>query len=93
MKRLLPIVIALVVSTIGAAQEKRVLVVRAFTVAKGVELPYDMKLMQTQLVAELKVELGKDFSLTSEPPSAPEGTIYALDGIITGWRPGPIQLP
>ena len=88
MNRFLTIVIALVVSTLGAAQEKRVLVVQAFTVAKGVELPYDMKLMQTQLVAELKVELGKDFSVISEPPSAPEGAIYALDGTITGWRPG-----
>ncbi len=88
MKRLLPIVIALVVSTIGVAQEKRLLVVQAFTVANGVELPYDMKLMQTQLVAELKVELGKDFSITSDLPSAPQATIYTLDGTITGWRPG-----
>jgi hypothetical protein len=89
MKRILPIVIALVVSTIGvASQEKRVLVVQPFTVAKGIELPYDMKLMQTQLVAELKVELGKDFSVVSEAPSAPEGAIYALSGTISGWRPG-----
>ncbi len=88
MKRFLPIVLAFAVSTIGGAQEKRVLVVQPFTVAKGIDLPYDMKLMQTQLVAELKVELGKEFTVTSEPPSTPEGTIYALDGTITGWRPG-----
>jgi len=88
MKRFLTIVIALLVSTMGAAQDKRILVVQAFTVGKGVELPYDMKLMQTQLVAELKVELGKDFSVTGEPPSAHEGSIYSLDGTITGWRPG-----
>jgi hypothetical protein len=89
MKRILPIVIALAVSTIGvASQEKRVLIVHPFTVAKGIELPYDMKLMQTQLVAELKVELGKDFTVVTEAPSAAEGAIYSLDGTITGWRPG-----
>ncbi|HEU4937570.1 MAG TPA: DUF4410 domain-containing protein [Vicinamibacterales bacterium] len=88
MKRFLPIVIALVVSTIGlTAQEKPKLVVNAFTVAQGIELPYDMKLLQTQLVAELKVEL-KEYSVISEPPSPPEGTVYALNGVITGWRPG-----
>jgi Domain of unknown function (DUF4410) len=88
MKRFLPIVVALVVSTIGlTSQEKPKLVVNAFTVAQGIELPYDMKLLQTQLVAELKVEL-KDYSVISEPPSAPEGTVYALSGVITGWRPG-----
>jgi len=88
MKRFLPIVVALVVSTIGlTSQEKPKLVVNAFTVAQGIELPYDMKLLQTQLVAELKVEL-KDYSVISEPPSAPEGTVYALNGVISGWRPG-----
>jgi hypothetical protein len=89
MKRFLPIVIAFVVSAIGvASQEKPKLVVHAFTLAQGVELPYDLKLLQTQLVAELKVELGKDYNVISEPPSAPEGAVYALNGIITGWRPG-----
>ncbi len=92
MKRVLPIVIAFAVSTIGVAaqekQEKRPLVIQAFTVANGIELPYDMKLMQIQLIAELKVELGKEFSVMSEPPSTPEGEVYTLDGVITGWRPG-----
>jgi len=88
MKRFLPIVIALVVSTVGlASQEKPKLVVHAFTVAQGIELPYDMKLLQTQLVAELKVEL-KDYNVVNEPASAAEGTAYALNGTITGWRPG-----
>ncbi len=89
MRRFLPIVIAFVVSTIGlASQEKPKLVVHAFTVAQGVELPYDMKLLQTQLVAELKVELGKDFTVTSDSSGASEGAVYSLDGMITGWRPG-----
>ena len=89
MKRFLPIVIAFVVSAVSlASQEKPKLVVHAFTVAQSVELPYDMKLLQTQMVAELKVELGKDYNVISEPPSAPEGPFYGLHGVITGWRPG-----
>jgi len=88
MKRLLPIVIGLLVSALGlAAQEKPKLVIHAFTVAQGVELPYDMKLLQTQMVAELKVELGKEYNVLSDSPNAPEGA-YALDGVITAWHPG-----
>jgi hypothetical protein len=89
MKKCLLVVIGLAVSIMGlSSQGKRVLVVQAFTVATGVELPYDMKLMQTQLVAELKVELGKEFTIVGERPAAQDGALYALDGEITGWRPG-----
>ena len=89
MKKSLLLVIGVAVSTIGlSSQGKRVLVVQAFTVATGVELPYDMKLMQTQLVAELKVELGKEFTIVGEAPTARDGGLYTLDGEITGWRPG-----
>jgi hypothetical protein len=89
MKTFVPTVIAFVVSAIGlASQEKPKLVVHAFTVAQGIELPYDMKLLQTQLVAELKVELGKTYNVIGELPGAPEDAAYALHGIITGWRPG-----
>ena len=54
MKRLL-VVVGLTLSTIGLssqAKPKPMMVVNAFTTAEGVELPYDMKLIQTQLVAE-----------------------------------------
>ena len=89
MKKCLLLVVGLAVSTIGlSSQGKRVLVVQAFTVATGVELPYDMKLMQTQLVAELKVDLGKEFTIVGDTPTAPEGARYTLNGEITGWRPG-----
>jgi hypothetical protein len=89
MKKGLVVVIGLTVLTIGlSSQGKRVLVVKAFTVAPSVELPYDMKLMQTQLVAELKVELGKEFTIVTETPTAVESALYTLDGEITGWRPG-----
>ena len=89
MKRCVLVAVGLVLSTAGlATQGKPVLVVHAFTVASGVDLPYDMKLMQTQLVAELKVELGKEFTIVGETPTAPATSLYALDGEITGWRPG-----
>ena len=89
MKKCLLLIVGLVVGTIGlSSQAKRVLVVQAFTVGTGVELPYDIKLMQTQLVAELKVELAKEFTIVAEPPTAPEGALYTLGGEITGWRPG-----
>jgi hypothetical protein len=89
MKKFLAIVVVLVASHLGlSAQEKPQLVIHAFTVAPGVELPYDMKLLQAQMVAELKVELGKDYNVISDSPTASEGTGYALHGVITGWRPG-----
>ena len=88
MKKSLLLVVGLAVSTIGlSSQGKRVIVVQPFTVATGVELPYDMKLMQTQLVAELKVELGKEFTIVGDPTTTPEGALYTLSGEITGWRP------
>ena len=44
--------------------------------------------MQPQLVAEFKVMLGKEFDIAAEAPTTSPGTIYTLDGEITGWRPG-----
>ena len=70
------------------AQVKPVLVVQALTTASDVTLPYDMKLLQTQLVAELKVMLAKELDVVAESPSAPTGSVYALSGEITSWRPG-----
>jgi len=71
-----------------SAQSKSVIVVQPFTTASGVDLPYDMKQMQTQLVPEFKVMLGKEFDITTEVPAAPQGTIYMVDAQITAWRPG-----
>jgi len=43
--------LALIVSAAApSAQSKPVIVVQPFTTASGVDLPYDMKQMQTQLV-------------------------------------------
>jgi len=67
-------------------QGKPVIVVNPFTTAAGVELPYDMKLLQSQIVPELKVMLSKEFDVVADAPAT--GTIYTLDAEITGWRPG-----
>ena len=89
MKKCLLLTIGLALSAIAlSAQGKPVIVVQVFTTASGVDLPYDMKLMQTQLVPEFKVMLGKEFDIVAEPPTTPQGTVYTLDGEITGWRPG-----
>jgi Domain of unknown function (DUF4410) len=89
MKKHLLVVVALALSTVGLSSQGRpVIVVKAFTAAAGVALPYDLKMLQTQMVAELKVMLGKQFDIAGEAPAASQGAIYTLDGEITGWRPG-----
>ena len=89
MKRCLLFAIGLALSAVAlSSQGKPVIVVKAFTTASGVELPYDMKLMQTQLVPEFKVMLGKEFEIVTEPPTTLQATVYTLDAEITSWRPG-----
>ena len=83
------LIIGIVLASVSlSSQGKRVIVVQPFTVAAGVELPYDMKLLQPQLIADLKVQIGKEFDVVGEPPANPQGSVYTLDGEITGWRPG-----
>jgi hypothetical protein len=83
------LIAGLVLSTVGlSSQARRVIVVQPFTVAAGVELPYDMKQLQPQLVADLKVQIGKEFDIVAEAPTAPQDSVYTLSGEITGWRPG-----
>jgi hypothetical protein len=85
----LVLIVGLVISTISlSSQAKPVIVIQALTAAAGVELPYDLKLLQPQLVADLKVQLGKEFDFVAEAPATPPGTMYTLDTEITGWRPG-----
>ena len=71
-----------------SAQVKPVLAVQAFTTAPDVALPYDMKLLQTQLVAEFKVMLGKQFEIVADAPAASDGSVYSLNAEITSWRAG-----
>ena len=89
MKKCLLLSIGLGLSAVAlSSQGKPVLVVQAFTTASGVDLPYDMKLMQTQLVPEFKVMLGKEFDIVAEAPTTTPGMVYTLDAEITAWRPG-----
>jgi uncharacterized protein DUF4410 len=89
MKKSLLLTIGLILSAVAlSSQGKPIIVVKTFTTASGVNLPYDMKIMQTQLVPEFKVMLGKEFDIVTEPPATPQGTVYTLDAEITGWRAG-----
>jgi uncharacterized protein DUF4410 len=89
MKRPLLLLLTLTIAPSAvSAQVKPVLTVQAFTTAADVTLPYDMKLLQTQMVAELAVMLGKEFQVVAESPSTATESLYSLNGEITSWRPG-----
>ena len=75
-------------ATVISAQGRPTILVQPFTAAAGVEMPYDMKLMQAQLVPELRVMLGKQFDVVAEAPTTAQCTVYTLNGEITGWRAG-----
>ena len=87
LKRLLAVALA-IAPAIVSAQDKPTLVVNPFTTASGVELPYDLKQLHGQLVAELKVMVGKEFTVIAEAPANPAGKVFTLDGEIVAWRPG-----
>jgi len=89
MKRSLLVIVFLgLLSLYPSAQDKPTLVVQPFTAAAGVEWPYDMKVMQSQMVAELKVALGKTFNIVAESPSDAHGNVYTLNAEILEWRHG-----
>lgn len=89
MKRAVLLLAALAIASLAAsAQVKPVLAVHAFSTAPDVALPYDTKLLQTQLVAELKVMLGKEFEVVADSPAASEGSVYSLNAEVTSWRAG-----
>lgn len=70
------------------APGKPVIVVHPFAVNSDVAWPYDVKQMQTQTVAELKAKANKEYEIVTDLPAEPHGTVYVLDGEVTGWRPG-----
>lgn len=89
MKQRLLLAIGLALSPLALpAQEKPVIVVQVFTAAPDVNWPYDMKMMQVQTVAELKVTLGKNFDIVAEAPSTARGNVYSLSVEIAEWRRG-----
>src|SRR5215510_9910025 len=86
--RLLSLVVLALSTICLSAQSKPLIVVQAFAAAPGVQLPYDLKVMQAQLVAELKVMLGREFDIAAEAPASATDRVYTLESEITGWRPG-----
>jgi uncharacterized protein DUF4410 len=70
------------------AQQRPIMVVNVFNAAEGVELPYDLKQLHGQLVAEFKTMLGKQYEVVTEAPSEADGSVYTLDATITEWRAG-----
>jgi hypothetical protein len=89
MKKSLLVLFAVTIAQLTlSAQTKPVLVIGVFTTASDVALPYDMKLLQTQMIAELKVMLGKDFEIVAEAPATPQGSVFSLDAEVTSWRAG-----
>ena len=62
--------------------------VQVFTTAAGVNLPYNMKLMHTQLIPEFKVMLGKDFDIVADAPAGCAGQGLHVECGNHDWRPG-----
>ena len=87
LKRVLAFALALAPLALSA-QDKPTLIVNPFTTGQGVELPYDLKQLHGQLVAELRVMLGKEFIVVAEAPTTPTGKVFTLGGEIVAWRPG-----
>ena len=88
-KKILPFLLVVPLFPFASwAAEKPVIVVHVFKMAAGTTWPYDIKQMQTEAVAELQAKFGKKFDIVMEAPSQAHGTIYTLDGEVTGWRPG-----
>lgn len=69
-------------------EDKPTIVIRLFTAAADVAWPYDMTLMQTQAVGEIKAKTGKEYTVTAETPAASSAHVYVLEGEILAWHPG-----
>ena len=87
----------LAASFVGAAQDKvaqdksiqgkTALLVDTFTAGSSMAWPYDMKLLQTETVAELKAKDGQKFNIGAEA-AAERTSFYRLQGEVTEWHPG-----
>ena len=84
-----PMLVTAISWSVARAQETTpaVLVIRQFTVSSDTAWPYDLKLLQSQTVAELKGKKGS-LQVVSEPPSTTPAHSYTLDGEIVSWRAG-----
>ena len=84
------VVVALMPLTLAVparAQDKPALVVHAFTIASGVDFPYDMKDLQAQAIGEIKAKNAEQFdAVTDAPPN--QARVYILDGEVLEWHKG-----
>ncbi|MGH9744549.1 MAG: DUF4410 domain-containing protein [Candidatus Acidiferrales bacterium] len=88
-KRLAVLAFLFVLASISlSAQTKPSLVVGTFTLANGVNWPYDLNQMQLQTITELKIKDGQVFNVITEAPKGTEGKVYTLDGEVLEWRAG-----
>jgi hypothetical protein len=69
-------------------QDKAVVVVETFSAASSVPWPYDMKLLQTETMAELKAKEGQKFNVSAETPTEGSAPFYRLQGEVVEWHPG-----
>jgi len=76
-----------VAGTGAPTMEKPAIAVTVPTAAEGVSWPYDMKQLQAQLVAELKVMLGDDFAVSDAGESSRTGG-YVVKVEVESWRAG-----
>jgi hypothetical protein len=67
--------------------DKPALVVETFTLASGVNWPYDMKQLQVQMATELKIKGGDQYNVLTEVPNGGEHT-YTLQGEVLEWHAG-----
>ncbi|MGB6387268.1 MAG: DUF4410 domain-containing protein [Terriglobales bacterium] len=81
------ITLALVPASL-TGQERPTIVLHPFTAGADVAWPYDMKLMQTQTIAEVKAKVGKQYEIAEEAPTSGHSNTYTLDGEILAWHPG-----
>lgn len=68
-------------------EEKIPLVVHEFTVASGVQWPYDLKQLQMATIAELKAKCGTRAEVVTETPENPT-KLLILEGEILSWKAG-----
>jgi hypothetical protein len=69
-------------------QERAIVVLHPLTAGSDVAWPYDMKLMQTQTIAEVKAKIGKQYEVKAEAPPSGHARVYTLDGEVLRWQPG-----
>jgi len=89
MKRVfvLAFLLALVAAPLWA-QGKPSLVVNVFTLANGVNWPYELSQLQLQTITELKIKDGQVFDVISEVPKEKTGKVYVLSGEVLEWHAG-----